>query len=419
MRIHKLPSCAVLGLLFGSAAVQAEEPDLPTLLQQNTHSISLAGSALSGPGAELLMRLAEGTQFVALGEEHYNYYIPGITTALFQELQARYEYHYFMTEQDPVMMELYSGSPVRGNPEMVNGLAMRYPMGITFNSDQELKMLSDLGRISEAQGDVIWGCDQGSGVTHVLDQLIDEIDDEQALAAVHELRARAADAESVRDFKTAHFIADAGVDVFEELKSRVNPLPGSRAEWLLDVLINSSIIFGYYENGSNGLLPGYYENNRYREEHLKDLCLSKYRATEKHESHPKALMKFGSWHLYEGLSPTRMHTIGDFFSNVARFNGYEYLSINFVSRPEDLAASTQDIGFIWPFIRDLESDEFAIIDLRPFRRYPNRLLVEKAEGEEWVEQHKEDFVRLVYGYDLIFYIGQTRSATFEVAPQAE
>lgn len=124
-------------------------------------------------------------------------------------------------------------------------------------------------------------------------------------------------------------------------------------------------------------------------------------------------MKFGSWHLYEGLSPTRIHTIGAFFSNVARFNGEEFLSIHFTSRPEDPEENMKDIAFIWPFVRDLDPGEFAIVDLRPFRRSPNRVLVERTQGEDWVAAHRESFVRLVYGYDLIFFVGETRAATFE------
>jgi hypothetical protein len=127
-------------------------------------------------------------------------------------------------------------------------------------------------------------------------------------------------------------------------------------------------------------------------------------------------MKFGSWHLFEGLSPTRVHTIGDFFSNVARFNGRDFLSIYFVSRPETPEDSMKDYGFIWPFISDLDPGELALIDLREFRRYPNRVLVEKAAGEEWKKLYKDDFVRLVYGYDMIFFVGTTRSATFATVP---
>ena len=54
-----------------------------------------------------------------------------------------------MTEQGPVMMELMSRAPVRGSEQSINELAQRYPTGVTFNSDEELKMLADIGRISD------------------------------------------------------------------------------------------------------------------------------------------------------------------------------------------------------------------------------------------------------------------------------
>jgi len=78
----------------------------------------------------------------------------------------------------------------------------------------------------------------------------------------------------------------------------------------------------------------------------------------------------------------------------------------------------KDYGFIWPFIGDLDPNELAVIDLRPFRKYPNRVLVQAAAGDEWVDKYQEDFIRLVYGYDLIFFVGATRdvycSATVNV-----
>ena len=396
-----------------------DRSNLTALLTESTYPIKLENGVLTGRGADLILDSANATQFVALGEEHNNFYIPDISLALFSALQERYGYRYFMTEQDPVMMETFSRRPVRGNIDRINFLARTYPMGVTFNSDQELRMLAGLGRISRTEGDAIWGCDQGSGVTHTLDRLLDEPLDENAIAAVLEFRQVSAEKEAVRDYSKGHFIFDTDVEDFVRLKATVNPEVGSRAEWLLDVLINSSQIFDFYENGNNGVLPGYYENNRYREEHLKDLCLAKYRAAEKTDPLPKALMKFGSWHIYEGLSPTRIHTIGDFFSNVARFNGQEFLSIHFVSRPENIGEAMENLGFVWPFIHDLNPDEFAIIDLRPFRRYPNRVLVEKAEGEEWSRAYKESYIRLVYGYDLVFFIGRTKAASFEVVPEAQ
>lgn len=409
----------LLVALCCTALAHAGESKVDELLRANTHPIVLDEHGVSGPGADLILQLAEDTQFVALGEEHYNRHIPAITTALFTKLQEQYGFRYFMTEQDPVMMELMSRPPARGDLRAVNDLARRYPMGVTFNSDQELEMLADIGRISGAEFDVIWGCDQAAGVTHTLDQLALELDDGRPLAAIQEKREVAAAKEQTRNFQTGHFISQADPSWFADLEDAVDPESGSRAAWLIDVLIKGNTVFAYYNRGEQGLVPGYYENNRYREEHLKDLCLDKYRQAEQYDDYPKSLMKFGSWHLYQGLSPTRIHTIGDFFSNVARFNGFDFLSINFVSLPDDPEASMKNIGYAWPFISNLDPEKFAVIDLRPFRHYRNRTLIEETASEEWRAAYKEDFIRLVYGYDLLFFIGETQPATFDVVPTAD
>jgi hypothetical protein len=417
---RKLACAVLLVTVFLSSKSNADDSiEFSDLLESHSYSIELRDGGLEGPGADLIMRSATDTQFVALGEEHYNYIIPDLTTAMFTGLQEKHGYQYFMTEQDPVMMELFSQEPNRGDIASIQALARAYPMGVTFNSDEELQMLADIGRLSEAQTDALWGCDQASGATHVLDQLLLELDDVSARARVQVLRDVAAEKEAVRDYSKGHYIFDAPTADFTDLKTAIDVEAGSRAEWLIDTVINSSKIFGFYKNGSNNILPGYYENNRYREEHLKDLCLAKYRRAAELESTPKVLMKFGNWHIFEGLSPTRIHTIGDFFSNVARFNGKEFLSIHFVSRPENPDQSMKDYGFIWPFISELGADEMAVIDLRPFRRSPNRILAENASGEEWKSAYLDDFIRLVYGYDLIFFVGESRTATFKTVPKPE
>ena len=409
----------VLMVMLSTAAHADDRVDLRELLDTNSFAVELSGGRLQGPGADLILKDSANAQFVAIGEEHYNYIIPDITTALFAELQSRYGFHYFMTEQDPVMMEIFSSSPTRGNLEKINSLAQEYPMGVTFNSDEELKMLADIGRMSAANADPIWGCDQASGVTHALDQLLLSVDDPDAVAALQLARAKSQEKEAIRDFSKGNYIFDAPTDQFIELKANINPKKGSHDEWLIDAVINASKVFGFYKNGQNNILPGYYENNRFREEHLKDLCLKKYKAASLIEDLPKVLMKFGSWHLFEGLSPTRMHTIGDFFSGIARFNNRDFLSIYFVSRNPEEEKNLEQNAFIWPFIRGFDKDQFTVVDLRPFRRYPNRNLVAKAEGDDWLNENREDFMRLVYGYDMIFYVGETKSANFSVVPQPD
>jgi uncharacterized iron-regulated protein len=101
----------LLATLFCAVVANADDSKVKELLDANTFSIVLNEAAIAGPGADLIWRLAQDAQFVALGEEHNNFFIPAITTAIFARLQEQYGFRYFMTEQDPVMMELMSRPP--------------------------------------------------------------------------------------------------------------------------------------------------------------------------------------------------------------------------------------------------------------------------------------------------------------------
>jgi hypothetical protein len=46
-------------------------------------------------------------------------------------------------------------------------------------------------------------------------------------------------------------------------------------------------------------------------------------------------------------------------------------------------------------------------------------MLEESAGESWATAHKEDFARLVYGYDLLFYVGSTKPATFNIVPESD
>jgi hypothetical protein len=222
---------SVVGVCLGlSYAVADDQSAFETLLNTHSYSIELQDGELRGPGADLILKDASGAQFVALGEEHYNAIIPDITTALFASLHERYGYQFFMTEQDPVMMETISSSPARGDLAKIHALAQSYPMGFTFNSDEELKMLADIGRISTTSEDPIWGCDQAAGVTHILDQLQAELTASSARAAVDAVRLQSAEKEAVRDYSKGHYIFDAPTETFTDLQSTLDAPVGSRAQ---------------------------------------------------------------------------------------------------------------------------------------------------------------------------------------------
>ena len=76
-------------------------------------------------------------------------------------------------------------------------------------------------------------------------------------------------------------------------------------------------------------------------------------------------------------------------------------------------------AYAWPIIRDLDPASFTVVDLRPLRHYRNRVLLEKSIGDDWLDEYREDFIRLIYGYDLLFFVGITKEATFSVVPRPD
>src|SRR5205085_3854881 len=212
-RLVKAAAAATIMLLASAqsppapAPAPASAPSLQSQLAPHTYAIALDHGRLTGPGADLLLAAAAKAQFVGIGEEHNNFYIPAVATALFRTLHEKHGFDYFADEQDPVMMRTVSGAPVRGDAGRIRALAQRYKHGFTFISDQELQMLADIGGMSKGKGRPIWGCEQAFGVTHILDQLTGRAKTAGQKRLVASLRPEAESQEVVRDLaKGGHYM---------------------------------------------------------------------------------------------------------------------------------------------------------------------------------------------------------------------
>lgn len=104
-------------MMTGVALAQTGPGVVPVgdLLKANSHEITLSNGALSGDGAEFLIKASERSQFFAIGEPHDTKEVPEITSLLFKLLKARHRFNYLALEQDPVMMQMLSRSPMSGN----------------------------------------------------------------------------------------------------------------------------------------------------------------------------------------------------------------------------------------------------------------------------------------------------------------
>lgn len=389
-----------------------------SLLASNSYAIKLEGGRITGPGGELILALAEQAQFVAIGEEHNNADIPQFLTALLRALHERAGYNYLAIEQDPATMRAISAPPLRGDLEAIRTHARDRKHSFTFNTDEELEMLAAAGQISTGRGRPVWGCEQVFGATHVLERILPHAPSPEAQALAARLLAEARRRESRRDdeLKDRFLLdADAAVQV-NELRRLYASATDAEVRFLVDALAKSFEIYGYYRNGREGLTPGFYSNNAVREEHMKSLCRDEYlRAQQLDGQLPRAILKFGHWHLYQGTSPASLtSTTGNFFANLAKLNELGFLSIAFMSRQYDGKPlwDGEDAAAYAALAPALDQPGWRLVDLRPLREYPVFRALLRLAGDDLSKRAEDNLKRLVYGFDFALIMDESRRGRF-------
>ncbi len=384
-------------LTIRPAPASAQTDGLDALVRNHSYIVRFDGKSMGGPGAELLFELAGRAQFVALGEEHNTREIPLLTTAMFTELQVRHGYRFLAIEQDPVAMRMVSRPPLRGAAESIRALSDQYPYAFTFSLDEELGMLAAVGSVSQSKSTPIWGCDQAFGATHILDRLLEAVPPDQA-EKLTALRAEAAEHERVRDLEKSHYMArQEKSSVIAAMCDTFDAGPGSETQFLLESLRLSDRIYAHYRE------ERYYQNNLEREQYMKARFMDEYRqAAATQDSPPRVLLKFGHWHVYRGLGPSNVQTLGNFVSEVATLHGMESLHIAIfpnnepgeygdLSRWQDAAPAL--------LAHTLSRAEWMLVDLRALR--PHFWSIRSEVPAKAVPA----LSRWIFGFDFALFIG--------------
>ncbi|HUQ81018.1 MAG TPA: hypothetical protein VM076_07775 [Gemmatimonadaceae bacterium] len=384
---------------------------LDSLVRANARSLSLERGHLSGPGAEWLLAEAGRAQFVAVGEEHNVVEIPEAVTALLTDLQPRAGYRYVALEQDPVAMRAASIPPMRGRLDSLTAYARRYPHAFTFISDQELAMVSDVGRITGGKGNPVWGLDQSFGASHALDRLaaVSARAPAEAVALLRAYRDTASVKEKVRDLEKYHYMAAAKSEDFTRLGEALRVRPGSEPAFIIENLVLSDRVYRRYRDRQS------YLNGFEREELMKQRFMDEYRRAEVADGRPpKVILKFGHWHLYRGVGPSNLQTLGNFVSELARAHGAQSLHISVHSN--NAAGGFRSLA-TWPdsfpdplIARSLPTDRWTIVDLRPLRMSYRQISAALRPDQ------RDQFARLVFGFDVALYVGGMRPATYAHSP---
>jgi len=391
-------------LLLATAAL-ADEPTLTSLATANRYPLALEGTAISGPAVDFIVRSASRAQFVGIGEEHNVAEVAQFTSALFRLLHDRHGFNYFADEQDPWMCAAVSRPPVRGNLEAIVAIHRTNPNAFTFEGQEEMAMLADIGRISNAKSDPVWGLDQIFGALHVLEALQPMAPNDAARSRTRELMAIVQPYEQKRYVSGARYMADVGKpEEIAALRQLYHPKSGSEAEFLLDQVEVSLRVYHNYQLAAKEKQPTGYESNREREENMKTLFMRRYRTAERVDRVlPKVLLKFGHWHLYRGMSRGSVFTLGNFISEFATSNGMQSFSIAVLL--DDGPGSNRDLikyaPWAKPFV-DASAGAWTVIDLRPVRAYAHAARLGTIDPELW---------RLIFGFDAVLFGHGAHGAT--------
>lgn len=384
-------------------AASPAKPDSATLLKNATYPISFEKGRLTGEGNTHLMQALAQSQFVLIGESHYDHDTPLFVGALYHELNAQMGFHHLVVEQDPIGIEDSLKPGIRGNAAAMAEMAKRDPYLIGFASDQDLQLLADIGNLEKVP-DPIWGLEQAQGTTRYLEEL-SKLSPTPALRAECErLLAAARKIEASRGMH-GNFLSDAP-DAYAQmqlLREHFAPAAGSREKKLLDGLVKSAEIYSYYRRADAGEYVGLF-NNTVRETLFKDGFMADYhRSMALGDALPKALFKFGDEHMYHGLNTVGAFPIGNFAHEFAIANGFEAYSID-VFAVGSYSKWSDFPAWMKPLIPSPAPTSDVLIDLRALRPYQKLLRAKLADKD------LGSFRMFINGFDALVFLPNSRKA---------
>ncbi len=347
---------------------RGQEHTFASLLQANSHEVTMDSGVLAGDGFDLLLDAAQGTQFFAIAEEHNEAALNELATILFAELQRQEGYQYLALEQGSVITSWLGGEKCRGNIDAITDLIGAYPHAPTFATDEELDLIATVGKTSAAKPNPIWGIDQELGALHILERLAVLAPNQAAADIVNELAVEARKHELDR-FGEIHYMSQVLVPAdLSELPDLFRAASGDEAGLLIEALQRSSRIYYNHTMSRQGQLTAY-ENAREREHSMKLRFMEQYRTAQAAgDPLPRVLAKMGHWHILRGIYRSNMPTFGNFLSEFSISNELDtFVLSTYVIDSEESWRNTGGV------LADVALEGvFTVIDLRPLRPYAHQ-----------------------------------------------
>lgn len=400
------------GLHASASIVQDADPLHETLRANRTTLEMTAHGRLTGPGADLLLAEGERSQFFLVAEEHGIAEVPGLTAALFRALQPA-GYRHLAVEIGATTADTLEGLARASEPldAFVEFFAAHAPGTAFFTAREDAEMLIDAVRTTGGAEGTIWGLDYDIlADRYPLRRLRDLAPNDEARRAVESAieRADAGLTRAVAESNPMGSVMFSGPDtVFDALVDAFGPDPDPEAARILHTLTETVRINGHFVAGE------VWESNERRARLNKERLVDYYReAAAAEDAPPRAVFRFGSYHMMRGRTGTNVYDIGQLAASIADLNGLESFHLLMVGGPNTLRQQFDPRTFGWmhvpvssitsaglaPLVPEL-ADGWTLFDLRPLRPRVDR---------ERLGDLDPAFERMIWAFDAVLVLVGSR-----------
>ncbi|MEM7375320.1 MAG: hypothetical protein AAF587_42385 [Bacteroidota bacterium] len=399
---------SLLLILFAGVNGYGQDSTLVAHLQDQLYYLYIEDDALAGDAAKLLGAAIRGHQFILIGEQHGIVEVGQFTRALFKEAAAN-GFGYLAIETDPFIAQKLE-SLVDEDIDKLKNFNQELPYSIPFYlNEEDFAFLHTAKTKSKAKEQVFWGLDHvgGAAPRYLMTQLAANAPNEEArlLAESYLETGKTGILEFVQkmNFQAALMWQLTDED-YQKLYDAFGTDPASEAYQMISGIRKAKEIYSHWFEGRG------YDNNYVRSQLMKENFTNYYRAAyERDGKEPQVVFKFGAYHMYRGLTPTRIYDIGNTVSEWANVNGKQSLHI-YVQGIKGVANSflggnqafdnTDDIDpSILAALGDrVTGSKLTLIDFRPLRKLRLKGL-------------NPEFKNLMFAFDMMILVSEAKAVT--------
>lgn len=359
-------------------AAAALNPQLLAAMRENAKPLRRTPTGFDGAGWDFLVRSGSQAQFTLLGEQHGLAQIPALAKGLFAALVPA-GYEKLVVEVSP-QGAAHLDQAARGGLDGVRALYKDHPPGVAFFSQRgEAELAVEARRLSKSERPVLWGLDYEIGSFPMLLQPLVGRAPAKAREAIQAMIA-AAEASWRKALETRNPGFYPAFSLDPELVRTIRrawPKAPSDAAWLLDTLEETLEINRLWMAKDN------YGTNL-RRNVLNRVNLHRYWRQEKAAGRaPKALFKFGGFHVAPGIGAMGNPDLGNAAYEIATAEGGSsfhvlvggalegQLRAQFNPARQSYAPKAESgwWGDMTPYLKAMAyPDAWTVVDLRPLRR---------------------------------------------------